>query len=263
MQLRTVPAKQGYIWLRQGLQIFHCNPINIFMLVIVYIFFIRLSLLIPVIGVLTVLFVSPGISVSFAYACHRVIKNQPVKPSIFLQIYRNTTPKIKQRLLWLGAIYTSTVLLISLTNILLFIDFQTFLPFFSEKQFLPEEAIKQIYTAMLFSGLFYLPIAMLMWFAPLLLVTKNYSIPQAFFFSWLACWRNRNAFVLYLGIWLLMLIGFPILFEKLLAEINLDYLSNLVLTFYSIAMLAIFYCSFYASWKSCFYVPEKNPSESI
>ena len=263
MQLRTIPAKQGYIWIQQGLQIFRCHPINMLMLVMVYTFFIRLTLLIPIIGILAILFITPGISVSFAYACHSITKNQPVKPSIFLQIYRNTTPKIVQRLLWLGAIYTSTVLLITLINILLFIDFQTFLPILTEKQLLSEEATRQIYTIMLSSGLLYLPIAMLMWFAPLLLVTKNYSIPQALFFSWLACWRNRNAFMLYLGLWLVILIGFPVVFEKLLAEINLAYISNLFLTFYSLGMLAIFYCSFYASWKSCFYETENISSESI
>ena len=39
MQLRTIPAKQGYIWIQQGLQIFRCHPINMLMLVMVYIFF--------------------------------------------------------------------------------------------------------------------------------------------------------------------------------------------------------------------------------
>jgi hypothetical protein len=263
MQLRTLPAKQGYFWVQQGLQIFRHHPINMLMLVMVYTLFIRLILLIPIIGILTVLFITPGISVSFAYACHSILNNQPVKPSIFLQVYRNRTSKSVQRLLWLGAIYTSTVLLITLINILLFVDLQTFLPLFTEKQLLPEEATRQLYMIMLSSGLLYLPIAMLMWFAPLLLVTKNYTIPQALFFSWLACWRNRNAFIFHLGIWLVILIGVPILFEKLLAGINLIYISNLLLTFYSLGMLAIFYCSFYVSWKSCFCETDNLSTESI
>lgn len=256
MQLLTVPAMQGYIWFRQGLQIFRRNPINLLILVILYMLFIQLALWIPVFGLLAILLASPGISVSFAHASQMTMENQPVRLSIFFQVYRNATTTTARRLFWLGLIYACSVLTISLACMFSFIDFQALIPVLTDKTPLTPEITKQLYTTLLFSSLFYLPVAMLMWFSPLLIAIENHSMPQALFLSWLACWRNRHAFALYIVIWIVLLVGLPFLFENALEKISLDNFASLLLTPYSIIMLAILYCSFYASWKSCFYESE-------
>ena len=41
----------------------------------------------------------------------------------------------------------------------------------------------------------YLPVAMLFWFAPILVAWHDVPPAKALFFSFVSCWRNRGAFV--------------------------------------------------------------------
>ncbi len=56
--------------------------------------------------------------------------------------------------------------------------------------------------AVLVAMLCYLPVAMLFWFALILVAWHDIPPAKALFFSLVSCWRNRGAFVLYGVIWI-------------------------------------------------------------
>ena len=48
----------------------------------------------------------------------------------------------------------------------------------------------------------YIPVAMLFWFAPILVAWHDVPPAKALFFSFVSCWRNRGAFVFYGALWI-------------------------------------------------------------
>jgi hypothetical protein len=257
MQLLHVPMKQGYIWVRQGLWLFCRNPAVSLMLVLLYIFLIQFALLIPIIGVLAVLISTPTIFLGFMAVYRAMLGGPGFKFSLLFQGYWQKNPKIAKRLLGLGFIYAAAVLLISLVIVNL-IDLRALLPAIARGQ-TTAPAIRQLYVALFLGGLLYLPVAMLLWFAPLFVAWENTSITQALFFSWLGCWRNRYAFALYLAIWVVVFGVVPLWLENLLGQLSAEKLARFVITPYTITMMAWLYSSFYATWKGCF-AEEKDAS---
>ena len=56
-------------------------------------------------------------------------------------------------------------------------------------------------TAMWATMLLYLPLSMLFWHAPALVYWQGVAPVKSLFFSWMGCWRNKGAFVVYLLVW--------------------------------------------------------------
>jgi len=61
--------------------------------------------------------------------------------------------------------------------------------------------------AMIIFVLLSLPIQMLMWYSPLFVAWNGRRTVEAVFFSLVACWRNRAAFVVYGASWVLVLLA--------------------------------------------------------
>ncbi|MDP0995369.1 hypothetical protein, partial [Klebsiella pneumoniae] len=59
---------------------------------------------------------------------------------------------------------------------------------------LTTDAIREFYLAMVMGSVLYIPVAVLFWFAPLLVAWHGIPVGKALFFSWMAVWRNRAAF---------------------------------------------------------------------
>ncbi|GAA4168462.1 hypothetical protein GCM10023069_24100 [Shinella granuli] len=82
MQLIEVPAKQGYVWLRQGAWLFRKNPIGFLLLLFIYLFAVNLlMLLVPPVGVFAILLVNPAIFVGFMSACRDTVAGKRVGPA--------------------------------------------------------------------------------------------------------------------------------------------------------------------------------------
>lgn len=251
MQLYEVPAKQGYVWFRQGFWLFRKNPLTFLMLLFLYVFLVQVAVVIPLIGILAVLVFSPGIMLGFMRASRDVIRNQRVWPTVFLTGYRDHDTRTTRQLFALGGLYAAMVFLLSILMGSL-VDLRPLVPVILEKQAPSADALHQLYTAVAVGGLLYTPIAMLMWFAPMLVAWHQVPPVKALFFSWIACWRNRGAFFTYLSIWAALLVAVPLLLESLLESLGLEQITSMIITPYSMGMLSVLYCSFYATWRGCF-----------
>ncbi|BDX22136.1 hypothetical protein TUM22923_14570 [Polynucleobacter sp. TUM22923] len=250
MKLNTVHPKEGYTWIRQGIWLFKQNPIGFLMLVFMYIFAAQLAVLIPVIGVFAVLLVTPTLSVGFMTACRLAIQKERIRPSVYLSALRST-PLVRKRILQLGLVYGALILVLSFILSLL-VDFEVLIPIMTGDKTMTPEMVRQIYLILFFGGLLYVPVAMLMWFSPVLVAWEDMPVPQALFSSAIACWTNRGAFFLYLAIWGAVLIAIPLTIGLILDSLDIGQAASFIVAPISMAGLTVMHCSFFATWKACF-----------
>jgi hypothetical protein len=250
MKLNTVTPKEGFAWIRQGIWLFKQNPIGFLMLVFMYVFVAQLAIMVPLIGVFTVLVFTPTLSVGFMTACRQAIQKERIRPTVYLVALQSTT-LVRRRILQLGIVYTALILALSFA-LSLIVDFELLLPLITNDKPITPEAIQQIYLILLFGGALYIPVAMLMWFSPVLVAWENMSISQALFSSCLACWSNRGAFFLYLAVWSIVLVAIPLIMGSVFDFVGLGQAASFIIAPLSMAGLTVMHCSFFATWKACF-----------
>lgn len=250
MKLNYVAPKEGYTWIRQGIWLFKQNPLGFLMLVFMYVFAAQLAVIIPVIGVFAVLLLTPTLSVGFMTACRQAIQKERIKPSVYIAALKSS-PIVRKRILQLGLVYAAMIVLLSFILSLL-VDFELLLPLMTSDKPITREALRQIYLVLFFGAMLYVPVAMLMWFSPVLVAWEDMSVPQALFSSALACWSNKAAFFLYLSIWSAILIAIPLTIGMFFDAINLGQVASYIIAPISMAGLTVMHCSFYATWKACF-----------
>ena len=250
MKLNTVAPKEGYTWIRQGIWLFKQNPLGFLMLVFMYVFAAQLAVIIPVIGVFAVLLLTPTLSVGFMTACRQAIQKERIRPTVYL-VALQSGELIRKRILQLGLIYAALILLLSFVLCLL-VDFEMLIPLLTSDTVITPEALRQIYLVLLFGAILYIPVAMLMWFSPVLVAWADMSVSQALFSSWLACWTNKAAFFFYLSIWSVVLIAIPLTIGMLFDALDFGQAASFLVAPISMAGLTLMHCSFYATWKACF-----------
>ena len=250
MKLNYVAPKEGYTWIRQGIWLFKQNPLGFLMLVFMYVFAAQLAVIIPVIGVFAVLLLTPTLSVGFMTACRQAIQKERIKPSVYIAALKSG-PIVRKRILQLGLVYAAMIVLLSFILSLL-VDFELLLPLMTSDKPITPEALRQVYLVLFFGAMLYVPVAMLMWFSPVLVAWEDMSVPQALFSSALACWSNKAAFFLYLSIWSAILIAIPLTIGMIFDALNLGQVASYIIAPISMAGLTVMHCSFYATWKACF-----------
>ncbi len=257
MKLNTVAPKEGYTWIRQGIWLFKQNPLGFLMLVFLYIFAAQLAVIVPVIGVFAVLLLTPSLSVGFMTACRQAILKERIRPMVYLTALQST-PIIRKRILQLGLVYAALILVMSFI-LSLVVDFELLVPLLTSDKAITPEALRQIYLILFFGALLYIPIAMLMWFSPVLIAWSDMPVPQALFSSCLACWSNRGAFFLYLSVWSVILIAIPLMVGMIFDALNIGQIASYIIAPISMAGLTVMHCSFFATWKACFTEDEVLP----
>ena len=250
MKLNSVAPKEGYTWIRQGIWLFKQNPLGFLMLVFMYVFVAQLAVLVPVIGVFAVLLLTPTLSVGFMTACRQAIQKERIRPSVYI-IALQSSSLIRKRILQLGLVYAALILALSFILSML-VDFELLIPLMTNDKPITPEVVRQIYLILFFGGLLYIPVAMLMWFSPVLVAWADMPVAQALFSSAIACWANRGAFFLYVAIWGAILIAIPLTIGSIFDALDLGQAASFIIAPISMAGLTVMHCSFFATWKACF-----------
>jgi hypothetical protein len=183
-------------------------------------------------------------------ACRQAIQKERIRPMVYF-IALQSGVLIRKRMLQLGLVYAALILLLSFILSLL-VDFELLLTLMTSDKAITPEALRQIYLVLFFGAILYIPVAMLMWFSPILVAWADMSVPQALFSSWLACWTNKAAFFFYLAVWSAVLIAIPLTIGMLFDALDFEQAASFIVAPISMAGLTIMHCSFYATWKACF-----------
>lgn len=260
MQLIEVPAKQGYVWFRQGIWLFRRNPLAFLTLFFAYLLAMTLISAIPLIGgVLPLLFV-PGVAVGFMAACRDTIAGKPVFPTILVDGFRSYGPGVTKHLFALGGIYVVAMTLVLAASAL--VDGGELLRLMTLGGTLDTDAIENsnVPLAVLASLAFYVPVSMLFWFAPVLTAWHDVPPVKAMFFSIVSCWRNKGAFTVYGALWFALSMGVAVGLSNLLRALGAGEYALAIVMPALILVTTMIYCSFYATYRGCFGIQEK-PAE--
>ncbi|CAM2157233.1 MULTISPECIES: BPSS1780 family membrane protein [Paraburkholderia] len=261
MQLIEVPAKQGYVWFRQGIWLFRRNPLAFLTLFFAYLLAMTLISAVPVIGgVLPLIFV-PGIAVGFMAACRDTIAGKPVFPTILVDGFRSYGQTVTKHLFVLGGIYVVAMTLVLAASAL--VDGGTLLRLMTLGGNLDTETIENsnIPLAVLASLAAYVPVSMMFWFAPVLTAWHDVPPVKAIFFSIVSCWRNKGAFVVYGALWSAVSIGVSLGLSTLLRALGAGDFALAILMPALILVTTMLYCSFYATYRGCYGVQEKPAAD--
>lgn len=252
MQLIEVPAKTGYVWFRQGIWLFRKNPLAFLTLFFTYLLVMTLMSQIPVIGGVLPLVFIPGVAVGFMAACRNTIAGKPVFPTLLVDGFHSYGPGATKRLLVLGVIYVVAMALVLAGSALA--DGGMLLKVMLGTATMDQDAIanSNIPFGVMAALAFYIPVAMIFWFAPILVAWHDVPPVKAMFFSVVSCWRNRGAFIVFAALWFAVAMVVSLGFSTIMQAMGAGDFAFAVLMPATMIVTTMLYCSFYATYRGCF-----------
>lgn len=248
--MEKLPAHTGWLWVKQGFELFRKQPAELSTLFFGYMFLMLALGIIPVIGQLLPLILVPLFSMTFMHACVYVETGKRVYPNLLLVGFRS--PAVRT-LIKLGLLYlTAAMVAIGASSL---VDGGIFLQAITGQIALDAQTVRDsnMTLAMIFSTVLYLPAAMAFWFAAPLIAWQNMGVGKAVFYSFFAVRRAGKAFLIYGLAWVTIGIVFPIILSSLIGAIlNSPNASIFILMPMSLVLTVIMYCSFYATYTHMF-----------
>lgn len=256
MQAAQLPASAGLDWIRQGYQLFRQQPMALLTWALTVGFLVVLASMLAPIGPLFFVMFMPAISVMTLEACRRVENGQLLLPMRMFAVLRH--PGLLKALLLLGFWY---LILMLASGLLIFLPFADTLSSAIEQASTdsPMALYQAVQPVLFLFGLCYVLLAALFWFAPGLIAWEKLGIKRALFYSIVAFWRNKWAFLLYAVAWALAVAAIEIL-SWLLVSIGLPAtLIGLLQLPVNFALSAVLYASIYYTYTGVLGQPATPP----
>lgn len=250
MQFNQMPAATGIEWFRQGIKNFKQQPAAMLSLFILYFLSIAILSSIPQLGPFLVAIAGPFLNNIFFLAGREIHFKRKIRMSNLFISIKEYDGNTKKRLILLGIFYLVLTIFIAAIASTLGLK-----PLSGSAVNMQELSIsqqqEQIIGMLTLAGL-YIPITLLMWFAPVLIAWHQTMVRQAMFYSLITVWKNLGAFITYFACW----VGVAIL-AALIATLIMQMGINprivlLIFMMFAITFSAAFYTSFYLTYQSCF-----------
>lgn len=258
MRLHTVAARQGFLWVRRGFQIYLRQPLATTFLLATFLFSALVLMLIPGIGVLLLLMSLPLVSLGFMIASRDALDGRRAGPRVFMEGLRGP-PGQRRSMLWLLATYAAANLVVMLISDALDAgrleaiqaamttgqpaDPKVLGPMLADPRLFWAMAVRLALTAL---------IAVPFWHAPALVHWQGQSLAQSLFISTLAVWRNRGAMLVYGLGWLALIVLFSVLANALVALLGEPRLLALAALPAGLMFSTAFYASLYFTYADSF-----------
>ncbi|ARV20828.1 hypothetical protein AEP_03911 [Curvibacter sp. AEP1-3] len=259
MKLQIVPARQGVVWFQQGVRTFMKQPLAFTGLFFMFMAAISLLSLLPVIGTPIALALLPAATLGLMAATEIADKGQFPMPQVLIAGFRAGKERL-QSMVVLGVLYAVGFIL--LMGISATIDGGQFARVYLLGGELTPEVVLQgdFQTAALVAMVLYLPLSLLFWHAPALVHWHGISPVKSLFFSAVACLRNFWAFTVFGMVWMAAFLGVATGVAIVVSLLGNVELINAILFPVGLAMAAMFFTSFYFTYRDCFDTPtEETP----
>lgn len=249
--MQTIPAKDGWLWVKQGFALFRKQPAEISTLFLSYMFVMLVLGFIPVLGQMLPLVLIPLFSMAFMQACRQIEAGQRVYPNLLLVAFKSPA---RNSLLKLGVLYLlAATLAVAVSSLA---DGGTFWKAMMGSGIDTREletAAGGMRMAMLLAAALYVPALMAFWYAAPLIMWQDMPLGKALFFSFFSVRRAGRAFLLYALAWIVIAIVAPtvvsLLISLLTGSPNAIFFILLPI---SIILTVVMYCSFYATYTALF-----------
>jgi hypothetical protein len=241
-EIRVVGAGKGWQWLVGGYAMFRRSPASWMALTLIFGLIWLASLFIPVVGPLLFNLFSPLLFAGLMIGCRALEEGKPLEVSTLFAAFKTHSGP----LVTVGGVYLVGTIVV--LGIVLIIAGGSLLPTLMKSGADIETiraAVRSLAIALSIGAAIYLPLIMLIWFAPLLVVFDGLAPVPAMKLSFEACLRNTVAFLVYglviLAAWTVLSI--PIAFGPVGAA--------LVIAFFVLS-IPVLICSIYLSYKDVF-----------
>lgn len=259
MQAAILPFSAGWFWIRHGYELFRRQPLAMFFWSMVTSFFILLSYAIPLLGQVALIILTPMLTFLTLCACRNIDQGVRMLPNMWLLPLRE--PGVKARLLRLGLAYFFTSMVAALIATLPFLD--ALMATIDTHGQIDYPALSIAMRGPLVSfGILYVAVSVLFWHAPALIGWHQIRLTQALFFSMVACWRNKWAFLLYALSWAGIFFGLEAASDFLIQMGLSATIMQWILTPANIVIAAVLYCSFYPAYMMIFETPPAPATDS-
>ncbi|WP_232468170.1 BPSS1780 family membrane protein [Bordetella genomosp. 13] len=250
MQAASLPASAGWQWIRTGLQLFLKQPLAMFTWSMVVGLFVLFAALTLPIGPLLLPVLMPIVALMSLSASKHIEAGRTMLPSMWPKPLQR--PGVFKKLSMMGMLYAAAVLAAEIVAVLPFagniaegVNLAT-----ASKDIGPMLAAMR--EPLILFALLYLPIAALFWHAPVLVAWHGLRMTQALFFSGVACWRNKWAFLVYGVAWALIFMFIDLATGLLVAAGLPAPLMNALQMPVNIAAGGVLYSSFYPAYTTIF-----------
>lgn len=250
MQAAILPLSAGWSWVQDGYRLFIRQPTAMFFWSLVTGTLINLSYLLPIIGQIALIAATPTLTFITLCACRRISAGERMTLDQWLQPLREDKA-VRSRLLRLGMVYLACCMTAGLLATLPWLaDLRASIDL--DNQIDEHALIAAMRGPLITFGILYVLLSALFWHAPALTGWHAIRIGQAMFYSMVACWRNKFAFLVYGASWAAIFILMQ-LAANLLVTLGLPpSLVQLVFIPVHLAVVAVVYCSFYPAYISVF-----------
>jgi hypothetical protein len=250
MLLRTVAARDGLLWVKQGFVWLFRQPWRALALVGCYLLAVALMSLLPGLGGVLPLFAMQVATVGFMAASRAIDRGEPFSPLLLLEGLRAPRPRV-HNLLLLALLYVGAVVAVLLVGSLL--DGGTLLRLLLFGTIPSDKVLNEgtLRHAALLASAAYVPLSAAFWLAPVLVSWYGMGPWQALFTSAVIVVRNLPAFIVYATQWFALFVGVPLLLGLLATAAGASgAVSTLIGLPAAIVLMLAFILSFYASARS-------------
>ena len=261
MRLKSVPSRQGALWVKQGLRAFFKRPMAFTALFAAFMFIVFVLALVPLIGPVLGVMLLPLVTLAFMLATRVVVTGGLPTPTVFIEPLKAERPRVVS-LIWLGAIYAgATFAALWISSVVDGGALAALMDAVPGAQTTPDAVAAKLDAPGLFAGLvlrFGLTglLSVPFWHAPALVYWDGQRCAQALFSSTLACWRNRGAFVVYSLTWFALVMGFGVFASLLFALLGSPQLFAVAAVPISLLITTVFYASLYFTFADSFIANE-------
>lgn len=261
LRLHTVPARQGWQWVRQGFALWFRRPLAFIGLFTFFLMgILLLALLLPVVGGLMGLALMPMLTLGYMVASRAALAGELVHPLQLVAGFRHPD-RAQRRAQWLlcaGYALGSVVVIWAAQWVDggLFDDLTRAMaerepgkPSTEIDAMLADPRLVQgMFVRLGLAGLLSVPF----WHAPALVQWGGQSALQALFSSTLALWRARGAFTVYFLGWLVVMLGAAAALTTLAAVTGASQVLGMLAVPVGLVFSAAFYTSLWFSFNDSF-----------
>lgn len=262
MKLNIVPAKQGLVWVRQGIRTFWRQPLAFTGLFFLFMASVSVLSMVPLIGAALALLALPAATLGLMVATEQAASGKFPMPTVLMVAFRAGQQRMKA-MLTLGALYAVTFLLVMGLSAL--VDGGGFAKVYLANAPITPEVVNaaDFQMAMWLATVLYIPLSMLFWHSPALVHWHGVPPVKSMFFSAVACWRNLGAFAIYLLAWAGVFVAGATVILTISSAIGGADLTAAVLMPGALLMAAMFFTSVYFSVKDCFDLPSPGSEVEV
>ncbi|WP_296508857.1 BPSS1780 family membrane protein [Rhodoferax sp.] len=257
MKLQIVPPRQGVVWFKQGVRTFLKQPLAFTGLFFMFMATVSLLSLVPIIGTPLALALLPAATLGLMAATQIADQGQFPMPQVLIAGFRAGRERLRSMVV-LGVLYAVGFILVM--GISATVDGGQFARVYLLGGELSPEVVLQgdFQTAALLAMVLYLPLSLLFWHAPALVHWHGVTPMKSLFFSAVACLRNFWAFTVFGLVWMAGFLGVAMVVAILVGVLGSPELINAILFPVGLAMAAMFFTSFYFTFRDCFDAPPET-----